>query len=159
MGEAGLRVGELVATIWDDVWCGDQVSGVVRVRREVAKRGIERTIPASPAVRESVARLAREAGAVEPWCGLDFVVGSRPAGGGLSVRQVERVVGRVSSWALGRAVVPHALRHTFATRLLRRGSVRVVQEALGHASVRTTEIYTHIEPGEVADAVARLSVP
>lgn len=52
------------------------------------------------------------------------------------------------------AVTPHTLRHTFATNTLRREkNLRVVQEALGHAWVSTTQIYTHIEPEEISQAI------
>lgn len=52
---------------------------------------------------------------------------------------------------------PHTLRHTAATIMLDRGAtIREVQEFLGHASVRTTEVYTHVDPDRLRAAVERL---
>lgn len=67
-------------------------------------------------------------------------------GGRLSARAVQLAVRRYAvSAALPRAVHPHLLRHSFATHMLEGGAdVRVVQELLGHASVGTTQIYTHV---------------
>lgn len=68
------------------------------------------------------------------------------ATGHLSVRSAQRVVKAAAAEAgITRPVTPHKLRHTYATRLLRTGAnLREVQELLGHASVATTEVYTHV---------------
>jgi integrase/recombinase XerD len=86
--------------------------------------------------------------------------------GPLSSRAVQRMLKRVATAAgiadvdVPRRITPHKLRHTFATTLLDKNKgnadIRQVQELLGHSSVATTEIYTHVLPDRLRAVVDRL---
>ncbi|MCC6581515.1 MAG: tyrosine recombinase [Phycisphaeraceae bacterium] len=69
---------------------------------------------------------------------------------------VWQVVTRMASRAGLADVHPHTLRHTFATHLLAGGAdLRVVQELLGHANIRTTQVYTHVDAGRLRTVISK----
>jgi integrase/recombinase XerC len=81
-------------------------------------------------------------------------------GSRITSRSVERIVDKyIRLTAVKRKISPHSLRHSFASHLLSRGAdLRVIQELLGHASLATTQKYTHLDLGRLME-VYRKSHP
>ncbi len=133
---SGLRVSELSGLAVGDL---DLASGMVRV---LGKGGKERIVPVGGKAVEAVTRYLQLRGLpdeIEP-----LFLNSR--GQRINRRNVARIVaqqaGGIDSF---RAVSPHTLRHSFATHLLEQGAdLRSIQELLGHASLSTTQKYTHL---------------
>ena len=136
----GLRVAELVGLDVDDV---DRARGTVRV---LGKGDKQRTVPLGrPALHALEEWLAR--GRPRLWTaesGPALLLGAR--GRRLGVRAVRELVHRALRDVPGAPDLgPHGLRHTAATHLLEGGAdLRSVQELLGHATLATTQIYTHV---------------
>lgn len=144
----GVRVGELVALDIDDV---DRGRNVVRVFGKGRK---ERTVPfGRPAAQALDAWLARgRPRLVAPGAGAALFLGAR--GGRIDQRAVRTLVHRRIADVPGAPDIgPHGLRHTAATHLLEGGAdLRSVQELLGHASLATTQLYTHVSTDRLRQA-------
>jgi tyrosine recombinase XerC len=137
----GIRVSELVGVETADIHFGERL---VRVRGKGKK---ERIVPFGNKAREALEEYRRVrpslgggAGGVEA-----FFLNYR--GGRLTTRSVQRMVHKcIRRTAVARKISPHSLRHSFASHLLGRGAdLRVIQELLGHASLATTQKYTHVD--------------
>lgn len=157
---SGMRVGELVAL--DDAHC-DCIGGVAVVRGKGRKERL--ALLGAPAVRalEAYRRLRDQAhgpGRAERGVFLSVRTPRRRGGRRLSTRDVHRILRRALLLAgLSTRTSPHTLRHTFATHLLQAGAdIRAVQELLGHASLNTTQIYTHLTM-DVLAAIYRQAHP
>ncbi len=133
---AGLRVSELCGLRGGDV---DPASGLVRVTGKGSK---ERDVPAGPAAMDALRAYWARRGA--PARGEPVFLAAR--GGPLNPRAVQLMLKRRLALAgLPADLTPHKLRHSCATHLLSGGAdLRLVQEQLGHASLSTTQIYTHL---------------
>jgi tyrosine recombinase XerC len=137
----GIRVSELVGIDTADIHFGERL---VRVRGKGKK---ERIVPFGGKAREALEdyRRARAALAEGGNGGEAFFLNYR--GGRLTTRSVQRMVRKyIRRTAVARKISPHSLRHSFASHLLGRGAdLRVIQELLGHASLATTQKYTHVD--------------
>jgi integrase/recombinase XerC len=139
---SGARSEEIVGLDLDDV---DLKSRIVRL---LGKGRKERIVPFGRPARKALSvylaargELIRKAGARDR--GALFL---NHRGGRLTTRSVRRLVrGYVQRTAIQRHISPHSLRHSFATHLLDAGAdLRTIQELLGHASLATTQKYTHL---------------
>ena len=135
----GIRVSELVGLNLQDL---DEISGTVIVRGKGKK---ERLCPIGETALKAVRTYLRER---PDKLRVPYALFVSQKGTRLTVRQVDRLIAvYVKAAGLPASISPHSLRHSFATHLLDHGAdLRSVQELLGHASLSTTQIYTHITP-------------
>jgi integrase/recombinase XerC len=143
----GARVGELVGLDDRDV---DTIAGVAKLRGKGRKERLAmfgkpavRALEAYRAVRDRVHGRPVD---VKRGVFLSARAGKRHGGRRLADRDVRRILVRhLTACGLSPRTTPHTLRHSFATHLLQNGAdIREVQELLGHASLNTTQIYTHL---------------
>ena len=137
----GVRVSELVGLDWGDV---DFQLGIVRV---LGKGSKERIVPIGEVALDAL----KVYGAEQARAWRRAAKGGAPVflnhrGGRITTRSVARLVEKYLKAAdIPVRMGPHGLRHTFATHLLNGGAdLRVIQELLGHASLSTTQRYTHV---------------
>ena len=153
---AGLRVSESLGLDREDLSLD---GGYVRV---IGKGDRERLVPVGDIALDWLGRWIEEGrdlllalSHVAPVRGGPLFLGDR--GGRLARQQAFAIVrGAARRAGLGDRVSPHTLRHSFATHLLEGGAdLRVVQELLGHASISTTQLYTHLTGERVREVYAR----
>jgi integrase/recombinase XerD len=171
LADAGLRRFELSALTFDDVdehprladprlrdAIRDSTRWAVRVRR--AKRGRSRTVPRTA---EALAALIAWRDA-RPRCAHEQLFVSLPRTGRAPAPLGPRDVGRlVERYATAAGLPddrrsPHTLRHTFCTLLAATGAqAAVIRELAGHADMRTTSLYTDVDPGQLQAAIGQLA--
>ena len=149
---SGLRVGELTSLNLDDLDLG---GGMVRV---MGKGGKERIVPigsrAVEALRSYLARrgeLKKKGESPPPYLFLNR------RGGRLTPRSVARMISTYRlHGGIAKEASPHTFRHSFATHLLDAGAdLRGIQELLGHASLSTTQKYTHVSSAKLMEVYDR----
>lgn len=147
----GVRCSELVGLDTTDVDL-DQ-----RLLRVLGKGSKERVVPFGAVARNAVLRYLNARmqllNALSQRASINEALFVNKNGGRLTDRSVRRLLGdRIKALALESRVSPHTLRHAFATHLLERGAdLRTIQELLGHASLSTTQRYTHVNARHLLD--------
>ena len=141
MYASGLRISELVGIDIDDI---ELRARLVKVR---GKGGKERIVPFGSKAQEAIRAClpARHAAADENALFVNY------RGDRITTRSVRRLFDKyVRGAALRAGISPHTMRHSFATHLLNAGAdLRAIQELLGHASLSTTQKYTHLNDWEL----------
>ena len=134
----GLRVSELISLRLCDLFFGE---GYIRV---IGKGDKQRLVPISNTARDKIQRYLEERRSARSGEETVFL---NNRGGQLTRVMVFTILKRaVERAGIDKHISPHTFRHSFATHLLEGGaSIRQVQEMLGHESILTTEIYTHLD--------------
>lgn len=145
----GLRVSELVALRLSDLFFGE---GYIRV---IGKGNKQRLVPISATARDRIQIWLDDRRTMQTTSKGRELVFLNNRGSGLTRVMLFTIIREAAARAgIATPVSPHTLRHSFATHLLEGGaSIRQVQELLGHESIVTTEIYTHLDSGHLRQTV------
>ncbi len=143
----GIRASELIGMNHGDI---DRRDRLIRIRGKGRK---ERVVPIGQKALDAIDAYARS----KPAGAEPSAVFSGPAGNRLTARTVQRILENYrKKLGLLQKASPHTLRHSFATHLLEAGAdLRAIQELLGHASLSTTQRYTHVNLDSLMDVYDR----
>lgn len=147
----GLRVGELANLTWNDINFKQQRIHIQSKDGWTPKTYEIRTIPMHIAVYNILQKLPKDKKYV-----FSSLEGVKINSNNLQKRYFKKVITKLNL----KNVTIHTLRHTFASHLIMKGvDILTVSKLLGHASTKTTEIYSHIAPDHFNAAIERLSLP
>lgn len=146
----GLRVSELVNLRFSDLFFEE---GFIRV---IGKGNKERLVPVSPSVEKEIGiynDFIRRHQNIQP--GNENIVFLNRRGAKLTRVMIFTIIKDLAEIAgISKNISPHTFRHSFATHMIEGGAnLRAVQEMLGHESITTTEIYTHLDQRFLRDAI------
>ncbi len=151
---AGLRVSECAGLDLEDL---RRDGRGLHVRVRGGKGGKDRLVPVGRRAAEALGAYLEVRDALVTPRSPDQALFLGVRGGRIPVRTIRKIVyDRCATAGLRARVGPHALRHAFATHLLQSGcDLRAIQTMLGHASLSTTQRYTHLDLGRLLDAFER----
>ncbi len=146
----GLRVSELINLKFSDLFFEE---GFIRV---IGKGNKERLVPVSPSVEKEIgiySKNIRNHMKIQP--GNENIIFLNRRGAQLTRVMIFTIIKNLAEIAgINKSISPHTFRHSFATHLLEGGAnLRAIQEMLGHESITTTEIYTHLDQRFLRDAI------
>mgnify|MGYP003306189622 FL=1 len=148
---SGLRVSELVNLRLSDIYI---VEGYIRV---CGKGNKQRLVPISQEAMTWFAYWLEDRHALDIKPEATDIVFLNRYGRQLTRAMIFTIVKRLAEQAdIHKTISPHTLRHSFATHLLQNGAdLRIIQQLLGHETIGTTEIYTHVEVQDLREAILK----
>jgi integrase len=157
LADTGLRVAELRNLRIYDLWLINEPVNCLEVRREIAKNHKPRSIPLSPRAAEAITNLHDQFWPNPQSNTPGYAIPGHNTHLPISIRTIQRICNHYGRNILHVTMTPHTLRHTFATRLMRQCSIRIVQQLLGHSSLQATQIYTHPNTQDLQSAIDALT--
>lgn len=157
MLDAGLRVSEVARLKLKNFMFGGLIAISLTITKDISKNKTERIIPLSDRLRKAMVEMSETL-----WRGMlavenTYAFTSSQSIKHLGPRAIQKIIKKASQKSIGRAIHPHILRHTFATRLMRKVNIRVVQQLLGHRRLTSTQIYTHPDNNDLERAIETLN--
>ena len=123
------------------------------VRALTSKAKNNRLMPVNPQLRQTLMDW-RDWYSPDPALAITgYMFRGATSNGHVSTRHIESIIAKLSMAALGHSIHPHTLRHTFATRLIPKTNLRVIQELLGHSCIQSTQVYTHPSAVDLDQAI------
>lgn len=156
MLDAGLRVGEVVSLTWQQLYFGTTLGIGVEIDPASNHCRNARTVPLSKRLAKAITDYANYPTIPLFADAMNDVFKGQHTNKPMTTRHARRIIQNAGMDAIGRRVHPHMLRHTFATRLMRTTSTRILQELLGHSNLSSTQVYTHPNSGDLLKAIDSL---
>lgn len=151
---AGLRNSEVIGLTIQILAPFGTVSNILDLPGTITKGKRERSIPLRIDVISDLNEFIKtKPERHEPTDPDSYIFVSEKTKKQLSPRDFQRITRAISLKVLNRPIHPHTFRHTFATNLLQRSNLRIVQIALGHRNIQNTSIYTHPSMSDVQRAI------
>lgn len=148
---SGLRVSELVNLRMSDIYLKE---GYMRITGKGSK---QRLVPISPVAAEWFGYWMQDRSALDIKADATDIAFVNRYGRQLTRAMIFTIIKTLALAAgIPKTISPHTLRHSFATHLLQNGAdLRIIQQLLGHESISTTEIYTHVDIRDLREAVLK----
>ena len=148
---SGLRVSELVNLRLSDIYLQE---GYMRITGKGSK---QRLVPISPVAAEWFVYWMQDRGLLDIKAEATDIAFVNRYGRQLTRAMIFTIIKTLARAAgIQKTISPHTLRHSFATHLLQNGAdLRIIQQLLGHESISTTEIYTHVDIHDLREAVLK----
>lgn len=156
MLDAGLRISEVLnLRVGDLVFDGKPVMSLV-ISEEISKALDERILPLTRRLHESLYRLQNYFFRPLDKNHLDYAFTDTRSKRVLNRRSVSDFLSAAAQLSIHRHIHPHMLRHTFATRIVRKSSTATAQRLLGHRYLSSTQVYTNPDQEDLKAAIGQL---